>query len=230
MVETRRKKKPRTPSDGLSYEPRWPVILAMIAAGALPFALPRSLSVLPQWMVATMLGALLIAAIITHYLHRARLNQLFGYSLLTVITIAQLYSLGTLIAALPNHTEIAPRLLESAAVLWLTNVIVFAVWYWRLDAGGPNARDSRLAHIRGAFLFPQMSIIAPGSDGKSIAEVERWRPQFVDYLAISFYTCTAFSPTDVPVLSRWAKCMMMVQAGMSLTTVALLAGRAVNIL
>jgi len=75
-----------------------------------------------------------------------------------------------------------------------------------------------------------MSIIAPGTEGKSIAEVEQWRPQFVDYLALSFYTCTSFAPTDVPVLSRWAKLMMMMQALMSLTTVALLAGRAVNIL
>jgi hypothetical protein len=88
----------------------------------------------------------------------------------------------------------------------------------------------RAAHVSGAFLFPQMAIIAPGTDGKSMAEVEQWRPQFVDYLALSFYTATAFSPTDVPVLSRWAKLMMMVQAIMSLTTVALLAARAVNIL
>ncbi len=228
MADTRKKKS--DPPERPGYEPRWPVILAMIAAAGLPFALPRSLSVLPQWIVAVIVAVLLVAAIVTHYIHKPYLNQVFGFSLLGLITIAQLYSLGTLIAALPKHTEPASRLLESAAVLWVTNMIVFAVWYWRLDAGGPNARDTRIAHVRGAFLFPQMSIIAPGADGKSIAEVEKWRPQFVDYLAISFYTCTAFSPTDVPVLSRWAKMMMMIQAGMSLTTVALLAGRAVNIL
>ena len=152
------------------------------------------------------------------------LNQMFGYSMLVVLTFALLYSLVTLILALPQHTEVAERLLGSAAILWVTNVIVFAVWYWRLDAGGPNERDGRESHSRGAFLFPQMSIVAPGSDGKSIAEVERWRPQFVDYLALSFYTCTSFAPTDVPVLSRWAKLMMMTQAVMSLTTMALLAG------
>lgn len=228
MADTRKKKS--DPPERPGYEPRWPVILAMVAAVALPFALPRSLSVLPQWIVAVIVAVLLAAAIVTHYIHKPHLNQVFGFSLLGLITVAQLYSLGTLIAALPKHTEPASRLLESAAVLWVTNVIVFAVWYWRLDAGGPNARDTRIAHVRGAFLFPQMSIIAPGTNGKSIAEVEQWRPRFVDYLAISFYTCTAFSPTDVPVLSRWAKMMMMVQAGMSLTTVALLAGRAVNIL
>jgi hypothetical protein len=167
---------------------------------------------------------------VTHNLKKPHLNQVIGYTLLAFLTIAQLYSLVTLIVALPEHTEVAERLLESAAVLWMTNIILFAVWYWRVDAGGPNARDGRPAHVRGAFLFPQMAIVAPGTDGKSVAEVEGWRPEFVDYLALSFYTCTAFSPTDVPVLSRWAKLMMMTQAGMSLTTVALLAGRAVNIL
>jgi hypothetical protein len=211
-------------------EPRWAAALAMLAAAAMPFALPRSLNVVPQWIVAAIVCALLIAAVVTHYIHQPRLNDFFGYSVLIVLTIAQLYSILTLIVALPRHAEIAQRLLESAAVLWVTNVVIFAAWYWRLDAGGPNARDTRAAHVRGAFLFAQMSIIAPGTDGKSIAETEAWRPQFVDYLALSFYTATAFSPTDVPVLSRWAKLLMMIQAIMSLTTVALLAARAVNIL
>ena len=214
----------------IKYEPRWPVALATLAAAALPFALPRSLSVLPQWIVALLVAALVAGAVVAHYMRQPRMNELFGYSVLVVLTIALLYSLVTLIVALPRHVELPKRLLESAGVLWVTNVIVFAVWYWRLDAGGPNARDGRVAHLRGAFLFPQMAIVAPGADGKSVAETEKWRPQFVDYLALSFYTCTAFSPTDVPVLSRWAKMMMMVQAVMSFTTVGVLAARAVNIL
>jgi hypothetical protein len=224
-------KAPKKPTvEKITPEPRWPVILAVLASAALPFALPRSLSVLPQWIVASLVAVLIVAAVVTHNINKSHLNQVFGFSLLGVLTIAQVFSLVRLIVALPQHTEVAERLLVSAAVLWVTNVIMFAIWYWRLDAGGPNARDTRLAHVRGAFLFPQMQIIAPGTDGKSIAEVEGWHPQFVDYLALSFYTATAFSPTDVPVLSRWAKLMMMVQAVMSLTTVALLAARAVNIL
>ena len=218
------------PEQQIRPEPRWAVAVAMLAAAAMPFALPRSLNLLPQWIVASLVGALLIAAVITHNIQKPQLNEFFGYAILIVLTIAQIYSLGTLISALPRHAEIAKRLLESAAVLWVTNVIVFAAWYWRLDAGGPNARDVKAAHTSGAFLFPQMAIIAPSTDGKSMAEMEEWRPQFVDYLALSFYTATAFSPTDVPVLSRWAKLMMMVQAILSLTTVALLAARAVNIL
>jgi hypothetical protein len=226
MADTKKTKAPRP----ITPEPRWPVILAVMTAAALPFALPRSLSLLPQWIVAGIVVVLVAAAVVTHNIKKPHLNQVIGYTLLAFLTIAQLYSLVTLIVALPEHTEVAERLLESAAVLWVTNIILFAVWYWRVDAGGPNARDGRPAHVRGAFLFPQMAIVAPGTDGKSVAEVEGWRPEFVDYLALSFYTCTAFSPTDVPVLSRWAKLMMMTQAGMSLTTVALLAGRAVNIL
>jgi hypothetical protein len=214
----------------IKYEPRWPVALASLAAAVLPLALPRSLSVLPQGIVALLVAVLVLAAVITHYTHKPKLNEFFGYSMLVVLTVGLMYSLVKLIVALPHHTELAERLLESAAVLWATNVIVFAVWYWRLDAGGPNERDSRESHARGAFLFPQMAMIAPGANGKSIAEVERWRPQFVDYLALSFYTCTSFGPTDVPVLSRWAKLMMITQAGMSFTTVGLLAARAVNIL
>ncbi len=113
-------------------------------------------------------------------------------------------------------------MLRAAVTLWAANVLVFASWYWRLDAGGPNERDRRETHGQGAFLFPQM--LMPGKQGRG------WRPGFVDYLFLAFNTSTAFSPTDVPVLSRWAKLMMMVQASISLATVALIAARAVNIL
>jgi uncharacterized membrane protein len=128
-------------------------------------------------------------------------------------------ALALLIAALPGHKQPPAELLRSAAALWVSNILVFASWYWRLDAGGPNARERRGEHTEGAFLFPQMTL--PDSD---------WMPGFVDYLFLAFNTSTAFSPTDVPVLSRWAKGMMMVQSTISLTTIALLAARAVNIL
>jgi uncharacterized membrane protein len=118
-------------------------------------------------------------------------------------------------------------LLRAAAGLWACNVLVFAVWYWRLDAGGPNQRDLQGSHTDGAFLFPQM-VMDPVL--KAAAGEEDWRPGFVDYLFLAFNTSTAFSPTDVPVLSRWAKGMMMVQSSISFTTVVILAARAVNIL
>ena len=137
---------------------------------------------------------------------------------------------GGLYVALPAHTEPPVVLLRTAAVLWATTVVVFASWYWRLDAGGPNARERQDAHLQGAFLFPQMAFDAPQAGDGSIAAVQGWRPGFVDYLFLAFNTSTAFSPTDVPVLSRWAKGAMMLQSVISLGAVVLLAGRAVNIL
>lgn len=119
------------------------------------------------------------------------------------------------------------QLLEAAAALWGTNIIVFALWYWRIDAGGPNMRDLRSSHTHGAFLFPQMTLDA---DQKEAAGVTFWSPTFVDYLFIAFTQSTSFAPADTGVLSRWAKILVMVQATVSLITIATVAGRAINIL
>jgi hypothetical protein len=101
------------------------------------------------------------------------------------------------------------------------NIVVFAAWYWRLDAGGPHRRSRHASYRDGAFLFPQLTMPKPPVD---------WRPQFIDYLFLAFNTSTAFSPTDSPVLSRWAKALMMIQSSISLTTLAIVAARAVNIM
>jgi hypothetical protein len=139
-----------------------------------------------------------------------------------------IWSLYLLVAALPSHKESPLQLLLSAAALWITNILVFASWYWRLDAGGPRARELRGGgHTDGAFLFPQMTLDPQTRHAMGEAD---WNPNFVDYLFIAFNTSTAFSPTDSPVLSRWAKILMMVQSLISLATIALLAARAVNIL
>ena len=128
-------------------------------------------------------------------------------------------SLILLIAALPDHKESPRDLLRSAAALWASNILVFASWYWRLDGGGPHQRELDGTQAESAFLFPQMT------QGDNV-----WMPGFIDYLFLAFNTSTAFSPTDSPVLSRWAKVLMMIQSSISLTTLALLAARAVNIL
>jgi hypothetical protein len=109
----------------------------------------------------------------------------------------------------------------------LTNILVFALWYWRLDAGGPLRRDSRVGHPDGAFLFPQMTMFP---EAKIAAGQQTWSPNFLDYLFLAFCTSTAFSPTDTPALARWGKLLMMLQSMISLTVLALLAARAVNIL
>ena len=138
-----------------------------------------------------------------------------------------IWSLGLLLAALPLHRESPQDLLRSGSALWITNILVFATWYWRLDPGGPRARELRGVHTDGAFLFPQMTLNRQVS--RDMGD-QFWRPGFVDYLFLAFNTSTAFSPTDSPVLSSWAKILMMIQAMISFATVVLLAARAVNIL
>ena len=204
-------------------EPRWPAILAAFAVGAFELALPSGFSPGPRWLSLLVIAALTVPAVLARRTGRHGLNQIFGYLLNTATTLALLWSLAMLVGSLSAHTLAPRQLLWVAGMLWASNVLVFASWYWRLDAGGPHARDLRGAHTEGAFLFPQMTM-DPHSGGPG------WTPGFVDYLFLAFNTSTAFSPTDAPVLSRWAKALMMVQASISLITLALLAARAVNIL
>lgn len=209
-------------AESRTQEPRWPVILALLANGGLHFVLPEHLRLGPAWMLLTVVSVLLVPTVIAHRTGRDVLNRALGHTVAGIVTASMIWSLALLIVRLPSHSDSPQTLLRAATTLWVANVLVFASWYWRLDAGGPHQRDLRPAHNEGAFLFPQM--IIPGKQARD------WRPGFVDYLFLAFNTSTAFSPTDVPVLSRWAKLMMIVQALISLTTVAIIAARAVNIL
>ncbi len=210
-------------------EPRWPVIIAACAAVALHFALPAALRPGTPWLLGIVVGTMVIAATVFRRLGMHRENAWASYGVLGALAVGLLYGVVALVVGLMRKTENATELLTSATVLWVTNVIVFASWYWRLDGGGPNVRERQDAHTRGAFLFPQMTITPPSSD-VTLAEKEGWRPSFVDYLFLAFNTSTAFSPTDVPPLSPVAKLAMMLQSISSLTAVVVLAGRAVNIL
>lgn len=218
--------KQRDEIDDFAPEPRWPVLVALAAIGALYAALPSRLAVIPYWQLALVIVVLLIPAIIARMKDRHHINQMLGYTVNGVITLALISSLVLLVRALPTRQETSAELLLSAASLWVTNILVFALWYWRLDAGGPNHRDQRPGHPDGAFLFPQMM----SEEAMAATNAPMWSPNFIDYLFLAFNTSTALSPTDVPVLSRWAKLLMMVQALISLTVIVLLAARAVNIL
>jgi uncharacterized membrane protein len=213
--------------DRKQVEGRWPAVIASLATGLLFYALPESLTLGPGWLLFAIVAALMIPTTLSHKAGRVDLNTIFGYSILAVITAAVFSSLVLLIMRLPGHKETPVQLLRAAASLWVANTLVFASWYWHLDGGGPNARDKRGVHTDGAFLFPQMMM---DPDRRREMGEDRWSPGFVDYLFLAFNTSTAFSPTDVPVLSRWAKVMMIVQSLISLATVVLLAARAVNIL
>jgi hypothetical protein len=139
-----------------------------------------------------------------------------------IITIAMIASLIHLVTGIPQHLEAPKVLLISASALWIANILVFALWYWKLDAGGPLRRERSVGLMNSSFLFPQML--------RREDEDPSWTTHFVDYLFLAFNTSTAFSPTDTAVLSRPAELGMMVQSLISLTIIALLAARAVNIL
>lgn len=207
-------------------EPRWPAVIAVLAVGGLYTALPASLVVGSRWMLLSIVPILLVPTVLTHRQGYHKINNLLGHMLAGLLTVFMVWSLALLVMALPERLETPIALMRSAAALWLTNLLVFALWYWRLDAGGPHQRDMRVGHPSGSFLFPQMTFRGKDCD----AQWARWSPNFIDYLFVAFNTSTAFSPTDVPVLSRWAKVLTMTQASIALTTVVILAARAVNTL
>lgn len=212
----------------VSTEPRWPAGVALLALAGVYSTLPASLLITGRrWLLPVVLLMLFLPAIVSHRRGNHFLNQVLGYILNSVITLALIWSLALMIKSLLDHTVESGSLLLSGAALWLANILVFASWYWHLDGGGPNQRRLSPAHVDGAFLFPQMTM---SPEARLAAGEHTWQPGFVDYLFLAFNTSTAFSPTDAPVLSRWAKLMMMIQALISLLIVALLAGRAVNIL
>jgi hypothetical protein len=129
--------------------------------------------------------------------------------------------------ALLHRLDSAATLLRCASCLWITNVLVFAWWYWRLDAGGPHVRGLFYGHRNGAFLFPQMMLSPVELTKQNMTD---WSPGYIDYLFLAFNTSTALSPTDTPVLSVWAKLLTMLQSAISLSIITFLAARAVGIL
>jgi len=202
-------------------------MVALLAVSAVFFALPDTLKVGPDWLFVLLVVALTTPGALLRSMRHLPVVRVLGHAASGTMTLAMIGSLGLLVSRLPLHKETPAELLRAATALWIANVLVFASWYWRLDAGGPSQRDLRGSHTDGAFLFPQMTL---SPELRKEMDEDEWKPGFVDYLFLAFNTSTAFSPTDVPVLSRWAKGLMMIQAVISLTTIALLAARAVNIL
>lgn len=217
----------KEPVQQYDAEPRWPAIFAILAVGGLYTALPDALTLGPNWLLPSLVLALLIPTIVSYHAGRHRLNAILGFAVDGVLTAGLIISVILLVNALPTGKETPQQLLLSAASLWITNILVFALWYWRLDAGGPYQRDKRPGHSEGAFLFPQMTM---SKEALREAGQRDWSPNFIDYLFLAFNTSTAFSPTDAPVLAKWAKVLMMLQSLLSLLIIALLAARAVNIL
>jgi hypothetical protein len=209
-------------------EPRWQAPLALVAVAGIYLALPKSLIVGPTWMLPAIIGALLAPSIISHRTGRYSLNHALGIISSGIITIALIVSVLLLIRTLPSHEEPAVRLLLSGAELWVTNVLVFALWYWRLDGGGPIQRERSRKFGSRTFVFPQMQV--EKTEQAVFGIDEHWQPLFVDYLFIAFTQSSTFGPTDAPLLAPWAKLLTMVQISISLCIVILLISRAVGVL
>jgi hypothetical protein len=207
-------------------EQRWPAAVAVFVATVLQLALPDRLTPGPELLLPVVEVITLVALIAAEpgRMER-RVPALRRLSLLLVglLSVANIGS-GTALVVdlLTGHGSDAPTtLLRNGAIIYCTNVVVFGLWYWELDRGGPVARAHGL-HQQPDFLFPQMQAVdVVGPD---------WEPRFLDYLYLAFTNVTAFSPTDTLPLSRWAKMLMAVQSGLALVLVALVFARAVNVL
>ncbi|HEX4630146.1 MAG TPA: hypothetical protein VH188_04210 [Chthoniobacterales bacterium] len=208
-------------------EPRWQALLAFVAVGGIYLALPRSLIVGPTWLLPTLICVLLIPTVISHRTGRRSLNRALGLVINSIITVALIGSVALLVVALPSHKEEPLRLLGSGAALWVTNVLVFALWYWRLDGGGPTVRHERREFGSRSFLFPQMQI---EKSERGRFACTGWRPRFGDYLFLAFTQSSTFRPTDAPLLARWSKILAMMQIFISLSIVILLISRAIGVL
>jgi uncharacterized membrane protein len=214
------------PSSNLKLkEARWPASLAVVATLLLYVTLPQKLIYGPPWLVPALVLALLVPLSITvpnRHAEELRWQRYASIALIALVNAANIISLISLVEALLEGEKTnGGQLILSAIQIWVTNVLIFALWYWEFDRGGPGARLSENPGYPD-FLFPQLTTPSVAPRG--------WRPIFIDYLFVSFTNASAFSPTDTLPLTPWAKMMMLVQALASLLTVALVAARAVNIL
>jgi uncharacterized membrane protein len=206
-------------------ENRWPATITVLVAIVLQVVIPDRYALHPRLLLPILEGVLLLALIAANpvRLQRAHPAIRAGSLALTVLmAVANFASVVFLIdQILRHHASNATALLGGGVDIWITNIIVFSLFYWEFDRGGPAARAEGTRPYPD-FLFPQM--MDPSKAHES------WEPTFVDYLYLSFTNSTAFSPTDTMPMVPWAKLVMLFQSMISLVTVALVAARAVNIL
>ena len=212
--------------------------VVLVVAMALPFLLPPRYSLFPQWLMPALLGALLVTLIIADPVagelceifapgridRRSELIRACSIALVVVLCLGAAFFTGRLVVELVHGSSVtnsAALLLRVGGVAWVYLIIAFAFVYWEFDGGGPEARAVADPE------FPDMAF--PEQLNPSVAP-PGWRPQFFDYLYVGFTNATAFSPTDVMPLARWAKLTMAMQASASLIILGLVIARAVNIL
>lgn len=201
--------------------PLWEATLGILAVGVFYIFLPQKLLIGPGWLLLVIEAIFLLPILFTIVTERGLPHKAVRPLILTllgILTLAQASSITLLLVTLPTNT-LAVTLLRAAALLWCANVLIFGLWYWQIDGGGPVKRHSA-GHQAADFMFPQQA------DGNPTA----WGPRFPDYLFLAFTAATALSPADTYPLTRTAKMLMLVEALLSMLIIVLLAGRAVNIL
>lgn len=203
------------------HAPRWEAVLAVLAVGSAYALLPDDLRLGPRWLMLPLILLFLVPLNVARYFGNYHLVRALGFALSVLVTAALIASVVLLVTRLPSGKTSPTNLLRDGALLWGANILVFALWYWEIDGGGPHARHVK-RYTSTDFLFPQMAM--------PDAEERNWSPLFIDYLFQAFNTSAAFSPTDVLTLSRRAKVLMMVQAMISIVVVAVLVSRAINTL
>jgi len=203
------------------HAPRWEALIAALIIGAAYALLPDDIRIGPRWLLGALIVVLLIPLNGARYAGNYRLVRAFGMIVTGLVTAAITASAILLIIRLPSGKTPATHLLRDGALIWGANILVFAIWYWELDCGGPHARHVK-RYTSTDFLFPQFTT-------PDAAETN-WSPRFLDYLFLSFNTSAAFSPTDTLILSRPPKALMMMQSLISIVVVAVLISRAINTL
>jgi uncharacterized membrane protein len=207
-------------------EPRVQVTIAVLAAIGLMLALPTRVANHPRWVLPGLAALLLIGVFVAKSARlerRSRLLRIASLSLIAVMSLSNAASAARLIIDLVRAKGIQDptQLLLTGGAIWLTNVVVFGLWYWEFDRGGPVERAAGTQPYPD-FVFPQMT-------NPELAPLE-WEPGFLDYLYVSFTNAMAFSPTDAMPMTRWAKLTMLTQSLISVITLVLVIARAVNIL
>jgi hypothetical protein len=211
-------------------EMRWPVTLTSAVGVALQSAVPDRLQLVhPSWALTAAqggLGIVLVAANPRRIDRESRLLRMLALTFAGLLSLANGWSVARLAVGITQGTlgQTAGPLLITGGAIWLTNVVVFGLWYWEFDRGGPVARALNTSPER----YPDFQFVQMVSPPEMVPP--DWEPAFIDYLFLAFTNAAAFSPTDVMPLSRWAKVGMTVQALISIVTVALVVSRAVNIL
>lgn len=216
------------PASARHIEARWPVVLATLSVVVLLTVLPGRIRFVPAWF-PFILGTLVIVPTAVCGLLPGkqvwlRIERRFTLLFFVVTLVGSIVILANLITAMISRSsEISGvQLLTSSIAVWVTTVLAFALLYWQVDRGGPEARTCG-TRLKPDWLFPQ--------DGASPEDLPMdWRPTFLDYLSLGFNTAMAFSPTDVPPLTRRAKMLMMLESLISLVTIVVVASRAINIL